>query len=165
MKRLVLMRHAKSDWAAGQPDHDRPLNARGRRSAEALGDWLRATDTLPDAALCSTATRARETLAGLKLDVSVKFEKRLYHAGPGAMLRCLQKAQDDTVILIGHNPGIAGFAEELVSAPPRHPRFDDYPTGATLVATFDIGDWTALEPGTGRAAAFVIPRELLADTA
>lgn len=164
MKRLVLMRHAKSDWAAGQPDHDRPLNPRGRRSAEALGDWLRAKNFLPDGALCSTATRTRETLAGLKLDGPARFEKRLYHAGPVAMLLCLQEAQGDTVILIGHNPGIAAFAEELMSTPPRHPRFDDYPTGATLVAEFDIDHWAALAPGTGRAAAFVIPRELLADT-
>ncbi|MDO6587726.1 histidine phosphatase family protein [Salipiger sp. 1_MG-2023] len=161
MKRLVLMRHAKSDWSAGTPDHDRPLNPRGRRSAAALGDWMRSMNIAPTEALCSTALRTRETLDLLNLDVPTRFEQRLYHAGPVAMTRCLGEAQGDTVIMLGHNPGIAGFAEELLATPPKHPRFTDYPTGATLVASFDIDKWSDLAPGTGSADAFVIPRELL----
>ncbi len=160
MKRLVLMRHAKSEWATGVADHDRPLNPRGRRSAAALGHWLRDAGIAPDGALCSTALRTRETLDRLDLGVSARFDPRLYHAEPQAILTCLRAAQGETVILLGHNPGIAAFAQEILAEAPRHPRFDDYPTGATLIAEFPIEDWAALAPGTGRAAAFVIPREL-----
>lgn len=164
MKRLILMRHAKSDWSSGGADHQRPLNKRGRKSATALGDWLRAQGLAPDQALCSSAIRTRETLALLETGATAHFEDRLYHAGPVAMLRCLTDAEGDTVIVLGHNPGIAAFADELMAEPPRHPRFADYPTGATLVAEFEIDDWAQLQPGTGRAVAFVIPRELLEES-
>ena len=76
------------------------------------------------------------------------------------MLARLRAASGDRILMIGHNPGIAEFAARLLSASPDHDRFDDYPTGATLVADFAIDDWSALSEGTGRAAAFIIPRSL-----
>nr|WP_274705603.1 histidine phosphatase family protein [Salipiger pentaromativorans] len=158
------MRHAKSDWTMGTVDHHRPLNKRGRRSAKALGDWLRRENLLPDQALCSSATRTRETLALLGFDIPTRYEDRLYHAGPVAMLNTLSEAEGETVLMVGHNPGIAEFAQEILATPPRHARFADYPTGATLVAEFDIADWPELRPGTGLPRAFVIPRELLEES-
>jgi phosphohistidine phosphatase len=161
MKRLILMRHAKSDWDdPALPDHDRPLNRRGRRAATALGDWLRAHDLVPDEILCSTASRTRETCARLALPRAPALHRALYLAEAPAMLRSLRAATGDTVLMIGHNPGIAEFAARLIATPPTHDRFDDYPTGATLVAEFDIDDWRDLAPGTGTARQFVIPREL-----
>ena len=69
MLRLILMRHAKSDWSyAGLDDHARPLNKRGRTSAAALGNWLRHNEYIPDHVLCSSAERTGETLLGLGLD-------------------------------------------------------------------------------------------------
>jgi len=161
MKRLILMRHAKSDWSdPGLPDHARPLNKRGRRAAAALGHWLRETGRLPDEILCSTAARAQETLARLALPRAPVLLDRLYMAEPPAMLAALRRARGEMVLMIGHNPGIADFAARLVTAPPAHDRFDDYPTGATLVAEFDIDDWRALQEHSGRAADFMIPRSL-----
>jgi phosphohistidine phosphatase len=164
VKRLILMRHAKSDWTTGGADHQRPLNKRGRKSAKALGDWLRAQGHVPDHGLCSTATRTRETLDLLGFDVPATYEDRLYHAGPVAMTKSLSEAEGACVVMVGHNPGIAGFAHELLARPYDHPRFEDYPTGATLVAEFDIADWSELRPGTGEAKGFVIPRELLEES-
>lgn len=161
MKRLVLMRHAKSDWSHELVDHDRPLNGRGRRSAEALGNWLRGNGYLPDAVLCSTARRTRDTLDRLNLpEAQTRFERRLYHAPPQTMLDVLKEASGDTVLMVGHNPGIAGFAVDLVASPPAHPRFADYPTCATLVVDFALEEWDMLKTGTGAARAFTIPREL-----
>ncbi|MEE3099475.1 MAG: histidine phosphatase family protein, partial [Pseudomonadota bacterium] len=66
MHRLVLMRHAKSDWGdPGLGDHDRPLNDRGRRAAPRMGAWLAAQGAFPDAALLSSARRVQETWAGV----------------------------------------------------------------------------------------------------
>ena len=76
------------------------------------------------------------------------------------MLRVLRGATGARVLMLGHNPGIAEFAASLVTAPPAHERFDDYPTGATLVVRFEIGDWADLMPGTGAVVHFVILREL-----
>ncbi|EPX86912.1 SixA phosphatase family protein [Salipiger mucosus] len=160
MKTLILMRHAKSDWSAGQPDHARPLNPRGRESAAALGHWLRAEGHLPGQMLCSTAARTRETLDRLQLDAPARYEDRLYHAGPETMMSCLREAEGDTVLMVGHNPGICDFAHEIVARAPQHPRFRDYPTGATLVADFDIADWAQTEWRAAEPRAFVIPREL-----
>jgi phosphohistidine phosphatase len=162
MKRLILMRHAKSSWDhPGLSDHDRPLNARGKRSAKALGDWLRQRNFVPDQILSSSSTRTRETFARLGLTGDVQWLDRLYHADPDDILRVLRHATGQTVLLLGHNPGIAEFAQDIVEEAPNHSRFDDYPTGATLVAEFDIDDWSLLEMGTGRALDFIVPRDLI----
>lgn len=158
---LILMRHAKSDW--GQPglaDHDRPLNARGAGDAPAMGAWLRAEGYVPDEVLCSTATRTRQTLAGLGLTAPTQFIPALYHADPDSMLDVLHRATGQCVLMVGHNPGIAAFAAELLAQAPSHPRFHDYPTSATLVARFAIEDWDDLRLGSGHALAFVIPADL-----
>jgi phosphohistidine phosphatase len=159
MPRLILMRHAKSDWAPGGSDHDRPLNARGIRSARALGDWLRGRGIIPDSALVSTARRTRETWGLLGFDTAARFVGALYDAESGDLMEALRSAQGDTVLLLGHNPAICAAAHDLVATRPAHARFDDYPTGATLIADFDA-PWNAIEPGTGRARDFVVPREL-----
>lgn len=158
--RLILMRHAKSDWSLSGDDHARPLNPRGRRSAQALGDWLRDKGYLPDEVLCSTAARTRQTLDLLGLDTETRFEPMLYHASAETMLDVLHGASGATVLMVGHNPGIADLAMRLVATPPEHTRFTDYPTGATLVAEWDGTDWAALQVETGQAAEFIVPREL-----
>lgn len=164
MKRLILMRHAKSDWGTpGLSDHARPLNKRGRRAATALGHWLRETGLAPDEILCSSAARTQETCARLALAHAPMIQDALYLAETAEMQRLLRSAHGDTVLMIGHNPGIAEFAASLLATPPDHDRFNDYPTGATLVAVFDIDHWRDLQAGTGHVTAFVIPRELIDD--
>ncbi|MFD1341057.1 SixA phosphatase family protein [Litorisediminicola beolgyonensis] len=161
MKRLVLMRHAKSDWSVGEVDIERPLNKRGRKSAEALGQWLRDEGIAPDQVLCSTAVRTQETCAGLGLDIGPTLDERLYLAEPEQILASIAGAEGDCLLVLGHNPGIAMAARALVSNPPRHPRFSDYPTGATLIADLDIDDWDDIRWGRAKAQGFVIPRELV----
>ncbi|MEM6576994.1 MAG: histidine phosphatase family protein [Pseudomonadota bacterium] len=162
MRRLILMRHAKSSWDSPTlSDHDRPLNGRGQRSATALGSWLQANSLAVDEALVSDATRTRQTMAGLGLNLSPQFLAELYHAGPEIMFETLRAATGSCILMIGHNPGIAEFAAMMVRNAPDHHRFFDYPTGATLVADFDIETWTDLMPSSGQTVAFVIPRELL----
>jgi len=160
--RLILMRHAKSSWGdPAQDDHQRPLNGRGRRSAEALGTWLKANNITPDQILVSSAQRTQETLEGLKLEAVKNISDALYHASPAAMMQVLKQATGQTVLMLAHNPGIAWLARDLVVRPPEHPRFGDYPTGATLVADFEIDQWRDLKPGTGRVINFVTRRELI----
>lgn len=160
MKRLILMRHAKSDWSFDQPDHDRPLNARGERSARALGAWLRQYNYVPQAALVSSATRTQQTWAGLDLPITPIVDRGLYHAEPAAMLTALQSVPEDVVLMLGHNPGIALLAHMLVEDPPAHDRFDDYPTGATLVVDFVASSWENAGGKAGVPVAFVVARDL-----
>jgi len=161
MKRLILMRHAKSSWGdSSVADHARPLNGRGRVSARVVGDWLRARGYIPDQAFSSDAKRTRETFAGLKIACDTQFLRSLYHAEPEEILHVLRRATGDSVLMLGHNPGIGWFAQSIVSEAPPHPRFYDYPTCATLIAEFDVDDWDEIGTGTGKAVDFVIPREL-----
>lgn len=162
-RRLILTRHAKSAW--DDPtirDHDRPINARGRRSAQELGEWLHSRGYEPEQVLCSTATRTRETwavVAATPLEVTpvVDYIDALYHAAPDVMLKYLRGARRDVVMMIGHNPGIAELAQRLPARPPRNADFPRYPTAATLVVDFAIDSWADLLPGTGSTLDFFTP--------
>ncbi|UWQ28351.1 MULTISPECIES: histidine phosphatase family protein [unclassified Leisingera] len=161
---LILTRHAKSAWDANVPsDHARTLNKRGRRSAPAIAAWLRDKGYVPDQVISSSAQRTRETCELMELGVPARFTERLYHANSEMMFKVLIEAEQPRVMLIGHNPGIAAFAHSIVSSPPDHSRFDDYPTGATLVAEFDISSWKDLSWSSGKAVDFAVPRELLGE--
>ncbi|WP_299412839.1 histidine phosphatase family protein [uncultured Sulfitobacter sp.] len=163
MKRLILMRHAKSDWStAAQTDHARPLNPRGQRSAVALGDWLRKNKYLPDEILCSDAMRTRETLIGLTLgEVPTRFTRDLYLAEPEAMAAALRHCTQDCILMVAHNPGSAMLAEMLLGQPPTHSEFATYPTCATLVADFGIHSWDKLAFHSGTPVDFIVPRDLI----
>jgi len=163
--RLILVRHAKSAWDDPlQDDHDRPLNKRGQRAAHAMGDWLAKKQYLPAEVVSSTARRTLETwelMAPAFPDGTLlRRVPALYHAVPDGMLDVLQHCAASPVLMLGHNPGIAGFAAQLLARAPKHPRFGDYPTCATLVAEFDSPDWAEVGFGTGRALDFAVPADL-----
>ena len=162
---LILMRHAKSGWGdALQPDHERPLNARGRRAAASIGKWLAARGHLPDEALVSSAARTRETwqqlAAQLPTPPEAELVSALYNAPAAGMLRILRRGRGERTLLLGHNPGTTELAAALARHRPAHPHFADFPTGATLVMRFPINDWSLLAPGTGEPCDFITPREL-----
>ena len=164
--RLILTRHAKSSWDhPGLGDHERPLNKRGRDSAGAIGAWLKDNRYVPDLVLSSDSQRTRETWGlmedALDSGAEVEWLGALYHAGAQTMLDVLQGAGSTrSVLMLGHNPGIGGFAEMIVRRPPDHIRFHDYPTAATTVIDFNAADWREVDWGAGAVRDFVIPREL-----
>ena len=163
--RLILTRHAKSDWDNPlDTDHQRPLNPRGKRSAPLIGRWLAAKTYLPHEALVSDATRTRETFgllsAELPQPVPVEFDSTLYLASATVMLRRLQRANAPVVLMLAHNPGIAELAAMLLRTPVADSDFQRYPTGATLVADFDIAQWSELRGHTGELVDFTTPRRL-----
>jgi phosphohistidine phosphatase len=151
MKRLYLLRHAKSSWDdEGLADHDRPLSGRGRRAADAIGRYIREHGIEPELVLCSSSARTRETLARVGLEATI--ERDLYGATAHELLARVRALPPDleSVLLIGHNPGMHDLALALTGEPG-----DKYPTGA--LATIELDDWTA---ASGRMAGFVRPREL-----
>src|SRR4051794_26437716 len=124
MKRLYLLRHAKSSWKdPGLADHDRPLAGRGRRAAKAVARHLREQGIDPELVLCSTARRARETLERLEPALgrgAVRVEPVLYGADAGALLEHLRGVSDavGSVLVIGHNPGLQRLALGLARPAP-----------------------------------------------
>ena len=167
MKRLILTRHAKSSWDdPATPDHDRPLNERGRAAAAELGVWLASRGYVPGEVLCSDALRTRRTWSGVAPALPgtpiLNLKPALYHAGPDVMLAVLRHAEEDCVMVIGHNPGIAEFAGRLVARQPGHADFSRYPTGATLVCDFSVESWDQAGFGMGTVVDFIVPKEVVA---
>ncbi len=164
--KLILMRHAKSDW--DDPlldDHDRPLNTRGRHAAATIGAWLSKLGHLPDQALCSSAVRTRETLALASAQWPVPPNQvilpELYLAGAQQMLDVLRaKGSENAIIMLGHNPGIGTMAGMLARIPPSDPDFHRYPTAYTAIFEFDVQAWTEVDWGMGKIVACTAPRAL-----
>ena len=170
-RRLILLRHAKSDWP-DVPDRDRPLAKRGRRDAPRIGRWLHEHGYQPDVVVVSAATRTRQTwdLVAPELGGSpaVHFEPRAYAASALTLLYLAQElpARYRTALLIGHNPGLSELATSL-AAPPESDRATDngprpaisLPTAA--VAVFDFrGGWPSLSPGHARLTSLTTPADL-----
>jgi phosphohistidine phosphatase len=162
MKTLLILRHAKSSWKdEGLPDHDRPLNKRGKADAPRMGRLLREKDLTPDLILSSTARRARQTtkraVAGGELSCPVELDERLYHAGPGDLLQALRAVPDECerVMLVGHNPGLEVLLETLTA--------DAYhlPTATLAQVELEIDSWSGVQAnGRARLANLWRPREI-----
>ena len=167
LKRLYLLRHAKSSWDdAGIADHGRPLAPRGRKATTLIAEHLRREQITPDLVLCSSARRARETLEGISPpldgDIPVEVEKGLYGASERDLLDRIHRLSDDvdSAMLIGHNPGIHALALSLAGGGAEESGIEQkYPTGALATLEFE-GGWQDLEPGAANLVAFVRPKDL-----
>jgi phosphohistidine phosphatase len=174
MRRLLLLRHAKSSW--GRPDlddADRPLNARGQRAAPLMGRHISGRGLVPDLVLCSTAVRARQTLelvtaewepAGAA-EINVAMRSSLYLASAGELLATVRRLDDDveTVMIVGHNPGMAAFAgllSERGHAAGLKAMASKFPTAALAVIDLDVGSWKDAAPGDGVLRSFTRPKDL-----
>ncbi len=154
MKRLLILRHAKSSWADSSiSDWQRPLNERGRRDAPRAGQWLRERSLVPDVIITSDAVRARTTAeavaeaAGCLQEISI--EPSLYHAKPADLLTVLRGVRSDagTVLVVGHNPGLEELVEQLTG------EGHDLPTAALVHIAMAIDGWS--EVTTATAASIV----------
>jgi phosphohistidine phosphatase len=166
-RKLVLLRHAKSEWP-DVADHERPLAKRGRRDAPLVGRWLGESGYVPDAVICSTARRARETwerassgLAAVAPGASpvVRFEPRVYEATVLGLLMLVREFEAGwrTAVIVGHNPGLAELTVGLAS-PDSAPQ-QAFPTAAVAVLGLP-GPWADAAPGEARLLAFTVPAEL-----
>lgn len=171
MKRLCLMRHAKSDW--NQPeleDAQRTLNGRGVKSAAFLAGFIVDQGWTPDHALCSTAVRARSTIKPLaerlQGQCAVEYRDDLYMAMPGTLLGAVHQLDDknDTVLIVAHNPGLEMLAVALADKDSEDlsaRMADHFPTGALAVFHFDVEKWADIIEGTGHVAFYGKPRDLM----
>lgn len=169
-RKLILVRHAKSDWP-DQPDladHERPLAKRGRRDAPVVGHWLAASGYMPDAVVCSTALRARQTWELLSTGLAeaapgrtpvVRYEPRVYEATVLGLLMLVREFDPGwrTAAVVGHNPGIAELTAGLADPDDAVPQA--FPTTAAAVLALP-GPWANAAPGECRLLAFTIPAEL-----
>ena len=158
---LILLRHGKSDYPLGVPDHDRPLNGRGRRQAALAGDWIRDDGHEVDAVLCSTAERTRQTLARTGIDADVQYIDAIYGCTPTELfetIRVYAPADASTLLVVGHFPGMPETALALDPSG----EIDEFPTSAYAVVQVGV-EWDRIGLDTDGAAsltAFRIPRSI-----
>ena len=174
MLTLLLLRHAKSSWDnPALADYDRPLAKRGKKTAPRMGDEISARHMRPDLILCSSAVRARETLALVLPELGghapeVVYDDAIYMATPAALLARLRAVHSGTgklrrVMVVGHNPGLEELAELLVGGGDEDAQellAEKFPTCALAVLTFEGTSWSDVAPGTGKLRQFLTPARL-----
>jgi phosphohistidine phosphatase len=165
MKKLYLVRHAKSSWDdLDLPDFDRPLNKRGKKDAPRMAKRLKEKRVTPDFMISSPAKRALDTCKEfakiLDFDKSKITEVRtLYHANEDQLLNVLRKLKDlprdseEVVLLFGHNPGLTEFANALLNT-----YIDNIPTCGIVAAKLNITKWNETEFGCGQLEFFDFPK-------
>jgi phosphohistidine phosphatase len=165
-RRLVLIRHAKSARPYGVPDEDRPLTGRGRRDAQAAGQWMSAEGPRPDLTLCSTSVRTRHTweiVCRSLAPVPTRYLAELYDADADALVDLAAAAPDSVKVLVvvGHEPTISVTALRLAGRGSDRRALealaDKFPTSAIAVLRFDR-PWSRLRSGKGALETFTVPR-------
>ena len=169
MLRLMLLRHAKSNWPTGVADPDRPLAARGREAAPVMGRYLANELLLPDLVLVSPALRTAETwqlvAPMLPEKPGTRYEPRIYEAKVERLLRVVQETEPGvrTLLMIGHNPGFEDLAALLTGHGDRYAAArmsQKFPTCGLAVLDFAVEDWRDVELRGGRLDRFVTPASL-----
>lgn len=167
----MLLRHAKADWPPGIMDHERPLVAgRGRLASTLVGEYMAREGLVPDLALVSSARRVRETwdlvASAFEAPIAWREEPRIYEASIAALLSIVLSAPADiqTLLLVGHNPGVHGLALTLIGQADGKGAAllsQKYPTGGLAVIDFDVDRWDQLRPASGRLERFETPRTVV----
>lgn len=155
------MRHAKSDWNdVDLLDFERPLNKRGLEAAPMIGDVMKQNRFQPALVLSSPARRAEQTATIVKQSAEIggeiKFDERIYEASPARLLEVIgeQNGQDDSILLVGHNPGLEGLIKFLTGD------LQPMPTAALAVIDLEIESWNEINSSKGSLRKFIRPKEL-----
>jgi len=163
MRRLILMRHAKSDWSAAYgSDHDRPLSERGVRAATTMGSVLMRAGLIPEYAITSSAIRARTTLELAReagdWDTAIEVTRALYGTSPGGALHVASNAPQEvtTLMLVGHEPTWSAVAHHLTGGSV------EVKTATVVGIDLYVDGWHRL-PAVNGALAFVLQPRHFAD--
>lgn len=167
MRRLYLLRHAKSSWKlAGQLDYERGLTERGEDDLVLISELISEHEIVPDFIFCSGARRARDTLTGvakaLPSDAQVEFTDAIYQASARDLLMVLRgvPAKYSSVLLIGHNPAIHNLSVEISRESEELVRLAaKFPTAALAEFEFDC-DWAELGENSTDLTRFTRPKQL-----
>jgi phosphohistidine phosphatase len=161
MKTLLLLRHAKSSWKDSTlPDHERPLNGRGRRAAELLREFLKQKALQPEFVLSSPSLRTRQTVeilfARATTAPDIRYDENLYLASVAQLLEIISSFEEarDQVLVVGHNPGIEELYFKLTGIDER------FPTATLANISFEVDTWSEASKARGKVQWLVKPRQL-----
>ncbi len=160
MKIIYLLRHAKSSWDDDSlSDFERPLNKRGLRTAPFMGELMARRGYVPSLIVSSPAKRAAATAELVKesagFDGPIRFDDRIYEASPNTLRTVASELDDglDSVMLVGHNPGMEGFIRNLTAD------IESMPTAALAVIELTIDSWQDLDADCGKLSEIIRPKD------
>jgi phosphohistidine phosphatase len=164
MKKLYLLRHAKSSWADIElTDHERPLNQRGEKDIPRIASWLSQKLECPELVLSSDSVRTKLTLKPVAAAWQIKpeairYAPQVYHASSAKLLKLLQEIDSsaNSLLIVGHNPGLTDFANNLS----KNYITDNLPTSGFIGLTFSVDTWQEVEYGKGKLLAYQYPKNL-----
>ncbi len=161
MKTLFILRHAKSSWEnTDLSDFERPLNGRGLEAAPLMGGVMKKTQFQPEIILSSPARRAVQTAEIIRetaqIESKIKFDERIYEASPARLLEVISEQADKTesVMLVGHNPGLEGLVKFLTG------KVQPMPTAALAVIDLEINKWSEINSSVGNLRTLISPKEV-----
>ncbi|MFW0693174.1 SixA phosphatase family protein [Aliarcobacter butzleri] len=161
MKKLVLIRHAKSDWSNPfLDDFLRPLNKRGEKNAPLMANLLKEKNIRPDLIISSPSLRTKQTLEyfikKLNYDDEVRFEESIYEAPYENLLKVIKDIPNiyKIVFLIGHNPGLCDLTNFLVDK-----SFENIPTCGIVEIDFDVKNWKDISKENSNLISFEYPKK------
>ena len=170
MKRLTVLRHAKSSWKDRElDDFDRPLNGRGRRAARRMGREITERGMQFDFVLASPAARVRETIDGVsehhRLNAPMHFEPRIYMARVAELIELIQSIPDQAqrALLVGHNTSAERLVAKLAvddETGLRRRVEEKFPTAALAAIELEIDNWKDIAPECGRLVELIYPSDL-----
>lgn len=173
MRRLLLFRHAKAERGAlGTSDQARELTPEGRDDAAAMARYIAKHGFKPDRVMVSPAVRTQETWAAMQAalgDIASDNDPRIYEATTDRLLAVAKSAPAtaQTLMLVGHNPGLHDFAVQLTATGDidvRERLREKFPTSGLAILDFALESWSALHPRSGRLERFVSPKTISAAT-
>ncbi|MBT3667709.1 MAG: histidine phosphatase family protein [Opitutae bacterium] len=160
MKTIFLVRHAKSSWNNKfLKDQERPLNKRGLKDAEIMGERLKQNFRCPEKIICSSAQRAKETTEIIKQiwfpKKSIEFTNMLYEQPASNILSVIQNSHSElnSIALFFHNPAITYLGNLLTSL-----SIPNVPTCGVLTLSCKVNDWKSIEIGTCEMLDFNFPK-------
>ena len=173
MRRLILLRHAKTERAEpGARDRDRKLIKRGRADAPAIGAYMARHHLVPDLAVVSPAARAQETwalaAAAFAKPPPTIIDDRIYNATADQLVAVItDQRKARSLLVVGHNPGLHDLAVALIASgnvEARERLTEKLPTCGLVVIDLPLDDWALLHPQAGRLERFVSPQLIEAPT-
>lgn len=149
MKKLIIVRHAKSSWKYDVIDHERPLKKSGINDANFVSKELGSINYQIDLVLCSDATRTKSTanifISYLKIDQNiVLFKHDLYDFSGENLINVIKNCDDsvENLMIFGHNHAITAFVNTFGTI-----EVDNVPTSGVVIMEFDIASWSSLNKG------------------
>jgi phosphohistidine phosphatase len=160
MKKLYIIRHAKSSWKDLMlNDFERPLNKRGEKDAPFMGKLLKQKGVFPDAILSSPAARAKTTALKIAKEINfskeIIYERKIYEASATTLISVVKSIDDKykVVFLFGHNPGLNMLAESIIGF------HENIPTCGIVEVEFDCKKWSKISSKNAKLISFEYPKK------